>query len=390
MKGETFPVFARVVRGMPSGKAVGECGFSIELLRAADEWVLRAFYRALLKDLADSTLSSDWSVVLYALLLKPLPNNASLVCGRREIALMAQDLKVFLHMVRSLAYQQIQCRIVPEQLGWAAGYSTGDIGLSICCVIQQARRLQMPLYLLYMDLAQFFSLIDREIGTVVEILHGLPLDVAWLACMIYGGFDGKPPVQCRLDTAAGLSSPFAVWVGWLMGCVLSPDKAKIFLNSCLIAQRISLNGVPLFGYSGTVGENSMGEGPSMPQAVETWKSIKQLVFGDDWVGLCVSAEQVQRGWYRWTVWAEMVNAKIGVKLNKRRKPIKTALAGVVWSANGKALCAPDPRLQLPDGSYVPMLSVDDFYVHVGVCRRVDGLDTDARKQVKDKLLYAVR
>ena len=137
-----------------------------------------------------------------------------------------------------------------------------------------------------------------------------------------------------------------------MGCVLSPDKAKIFLNSCLIAQRISLNGVPLFGYSGTVGENSMGEGPSMSQAVETWKSIKQLVFGDDWVGLCVSAEQVQRGWYRWTVWAEMVNAKIGVKLNKRRKPIKTALAGVVWSANGKALCAPDPRLQLPDGSYV--------------------------------------
>ena len=79
----------------------------------------------------------------------------------------------------------------------------------------------------------------------------------------------------------------------------------------------------------------MGDGPSMSQAVETWKSIKQLVFGDDWVGLCVSAEQVQRGWYRWTVWAEMVNAKIGVKLNKRRTPIKTALAGVVWSANGK-------------------------------------------------------
>ena len=49
-----------------------------------------------LKDLADSTLSSDWSVVLYALLMKPLPNNASLVCGRREIALMAQDMKVCL------------------------------------------------------------------------------------------------------------------------------------------------------------------------------------------------------------------------------------------------------------------------------------------------------
>ena len=81
LKELTFSVFARVVRGMPSGKAVGEGGFSIELLRAADEWVLRAFYRALLKDLADSTLSSNWWVVLYALLMKPLPKRKTRTSG---------------------------------------------------------------------------------------------------------------------------------------------------------------------------------------------------------------------------------------------------------------------------------------------------------------------
>ena len=35
---------------------MGEGGFSIELLRAADEWVLRAFYRALLKDISPIAL----------------------------------------------------------------------------------------------------------------------------------------------------------------------------------------------------------------------------------------------------------------------------------------------------------------------------------------------
>ena len=91
----------------------------------------------------------------------------------------------------------------------------------------------MPLYLLFLDLATFPPRIDREIGTAGELLHVMPTDAAWLVALIYGGFDGKPSVQCKLDTAAGLSAAFSNWMGWLMGCVLSPDKAKIFLNICL-------------------------------------------------------------------------------------------------------------------------------------------------------------
>ena len=45
--------------------------------------------------------------------------------------------------------------------------------------------------------------IDREIGTVGECLHGVSSEVAWLVGMIYGGFDGKPPVNCRSDTGSG-------------------------------------------------------------------------------------------------------------------------------------------------------------------------------------------
>ena len=87
-----------------------------------------------------------------------------------------------------------------------AGYGTGDIGIALQAVIQQARRLRQQLYLLYMDLATFFPRIDREIGTVGECLHGISNEVAWLVGMIYCGFDGKPPVNCRFDTGSGLGT----------------------------------------------------------------------------------------------------------------------------------------------------------------------------------------
>ena len=61
----------------------------------------------------------------------------------------------------------------------------------------------------------------------------MPEDAAWLVCLIYGGYNGVAPVQCRYDLTGGLSPVFENWLGWLMGCVLSPDKAKVFLDTCL-------------------------------------------------------------------------------------------------------------------------------------------------------------
>ena len=58
----TFILFCKVVRRMPSGKAVGEGGFSIELLRAADEGVLWLFYSAMMHDLTRGVISPNWPV----------------------------------------------------------------------------------------------------------------------------------------------------------------------------------------------------------------------------------------------------------------------------------------------------------------------------------------
>ena len=391
LKEFTFPLFCKVKNNMPSGKAVGEGGFSIELLRLADEKVCELFYDLMMEDLKSGHVPLNWHSVLYALLVKPFPNNAALVSERREIALMAVDMKCCLHMLRACAYAAIQPRLVPDQLGWAAGYGTGDIGLVIQVVIQQARRLRMPLYLLYLDLATFFPRIDREIGTAGELLHGLPADAAWLVALIYGGFDGKEPVKCKLDTAAGLSAPFSNWMGWLMGCVLSPDKAKIFLNVCLIVMKLQMRGVPLFGFGGGArfDAKAIGSGPSLVEATAAWRVIQQMVFGDDWAGVAMTAEQLHGPWYRWSIWAELVNAKIGVKLLA-----KTVVTGVEFDDSGKACTPPDPCLRLVSGYksangntllMVPFMAPSAMYKHVGIMRRADGSEKDAWLHLFGKL-----
>jgi hypothetical protein len=71
----TWEVFLEVLYSMPSGKAVGAGGFHAELLRVAGEPAQRAFYKAMMSDVRGKRVPEEWRTVLYALLVKPLPNN---------------------------------------------------------------------------------------------------------------------------------------------------------------------------------------------------------------------------------------------------------------------------------------------------------------------------
>ena len=103
-----------------------------------------------------------------------------------------------------------------------------------------------------------------------------------------------------------------------MGCVLSPAKAKIFLNSVAVALRACLQGVPLFG-TGHRGALRAAEtaGPTRAEAWGCWSVVKQFLFGDDWGGVSLRRDEARAALGIWVAWAEIVNAKIGVKAKKK-------------------------------------------------------------------------
>ena len=368
----TFPVFLQVLQRVPRGKAVGYGGFSIELLIHADREVKRAFYDCLMADLLGGEFPPSWRKVIYVLLAKPPPSNQALISERREIALMAQDMKLVMHMVRATAYRLITGRLRSEQCGWLPGYGTVDAGIPLAAVIQQAQRLRQSLWILYVDLATFFPRIDREALTVAEVLVGLPPPVIELVGKIYGAGRAvaAEAVECQFDTSIGLSASFKNHMGALMGEVLSPDRAKIILNSILWAIHLHVHGVQLFGF----GEDEEGR----------IRAIASLAYADDWAGTFTSEADLKRAWAIWSVWVPISGSKLGIK-----QKLKTVVTGVLRDDRGHESDIGDPGLVTLDGVRVPVLTRSEAYKHLGVLRVAMGGDGAAADSLKKQLRAAI-
>ena len=279
---------------------------------------------------------------------------------------MAQDMKLVMHMVRATAYRLITGRLRAEQCGWLPGYGTVDAGLPLAAVIQQAQRQRQSLWILYVDLATFFPRIDREALTVAEVLVGLPPQVIELVGQIYGAGRAvaAEAVECQFDTAIGLSASFRNHMGALMGEVLSPDRAKIILNSILWAIRLHVHGVQLFGF----GEDEEG----------CIRAIASLAYADDWAGTFGSEADLRRAWAIWNVWVPISGSKLGIK-----GKLKTVVTGVLRDGRGGESDITDPQLVTLDGVRVPVLSRSEAYKHLGVLRVAmcgDGAAADSLKK----------
>jgi hypothetical protein len=234
---------------------------------------------------------------------------------------------------------------------WFPGYGTTDAGLPLAAVLQQAQRQRQSLWILYVDLATFFPRIDREALTVAEVLVGLPPQVIELVGQIYGAGRAvaEEAVECQFDTSIGLSAPFKNHMGALMGEVLSPDRAKIILNSILWAIKLHVHGVQLFGF----GEDEEGR----------IRAIASLAYADDWAGTFSSEADLRRAWAIWSVWVPISGSKLGIK-NK----LKTVITGVIRDEQGNESDIADPQLVTLDGVRVPVLSRSEAYKHLGVLR----------------------
>ena len=105
--------------------------------------------------------------------------------------------------------------------------------------------------------------------TVAQIVHGLPYQVRRLVTLIYGKHgDYDAAVKCQYDSSVGLSEAFNNYMERLMGCVLSPDEAKLVLNTVVVAISMVAKGVRLWGKA--------SDG--------VWSRVLQLVYVDDWAG----------------------------------------------------------------------------------------------------------
>ena len=89
-------------------------------------------------------------------------------------------------------------------------------------------------------------------------------------------------------------------MGALMGCVLSPDRAKLLLNTVIVAIQAVVKGVRLFGYG-------------RDDVTNTWRHLAQAAFADDWCGCFTSEADLRKAWDIWRLWEDVSGCKLGVK-----------------------------------------------------------------------------
>ena len=352
----TFPLFCAVVRRFPI-KAVGAGGFTVALLQLASTEVKREVWAAMVGDVDDDTHDPDWRRVMYVLLAKKPPNRPNVIAERREIALMAQEMKIVLQMVRKACYSRVAGRLHASAVGWLPSYGTTDVGISAVAAVDQARILGHDLYLLFLDQATFFSIINREALKVAELCQGLPPEVIHIAARIYGTHEADPDCcVCQHDSSGGLGGKFANWMGSLMGCVLSTEKARLFLNTLVVAIAAVAKGIKLWG-------GGLGGG---------WTELLQIVLADDWLGVFDNVGQLRKAWAALSTWEVLVGTEIGIKAAD-----KTVLTGIIRRKSADTSVS-GVTLRTADGRTVPTRGKDTSYKHAGRYRRADGSCVDER------------
>ena len=368
----SFPLFRRVMRKLQV-KAAGVSGIALAQLRLASGRALRLLYDALVGDADEETISERWHKVVYVLLEKKPPNDPELIGERREIALTEQDTKLLLQCVRSACYARVIGRVRAQNLGWVPGYGCSDVGIASGWAAQQARQCGSTFYLLYADLAQFFPRVHRRCLRVAEVAHGIPTKVLALAAAIYGEHADDPRVaRCVYDSAGGFSDTFPNGVGVLMGCPLSTDRARLFLNSIVCAIELTAKGMRLWGCKGGREE-------------ESWRRVAQLMCADDWCGVFEDERELRVAWQLWRAWEPLTGAKLGIKAAD-----KTVLTGAAYDAQGRPVAVRNPRLTTVDGREVPLRPPNHPYKHLGRWRCADGSMAASRKEFTKAFHGALR
>ena len=344
----TAPHLEEAMHSAAGRKAPGANGFTVEALRAAPPWFQQLFFEGCQETVRSREFPVAWRRVVYVLLAKK-HGDQNLVCNQRDIALMAQCLKMVLRVLKLHSYARMAGRVDRAQCGFVRGVGAQDVALMASLLLQGGRRELRWVYLLFVDIRKFFPAIDRTNLTFAEMFHGVPRAVTELVAAIFGEMMGV------YDSAHGTCEDFGIFMGALMGCVLSPDRAKLILDTVVVAIRLHTRGVLPWGGNG--------------------KSISQLVFCDDWLGIFDTLEDLLAAWAVWCVWELVSGCRLGVE-----KMAKTVVGGGMWE-KGRMRSIPDPELRLSDGTLVPFMTVDQMYVHVGIPRTADGGGRRARAKI---------
>ena len=280
---------------------------------------------------------------------------------KRDIGLPSQLLKAQGALYLP-AYEKVMPRLLPN-FGWTRGVAMNGASMLGGFALDQAHLLRFLLVGVYGDVRRFFPSMDRQYVLLAEAWYGLSEDVRVGTMRLYSD------ACMRYETAHGMAdfdfSTLHFQGGSIQGCLISTEKAKIFLNSLAEALNLLVDGVRF--WNGSSGG----------------RHVDSVFCADDLLGLNTSWSSTARYVSVLDEFSHVSASHFGIDGYK-----KTVIQALTFDAAGKPCDASPP----PDMSFtirgvpIPIAPIDAVYAHIGDRRRFDGAQTQAKAHVRGLLM----
>ena len=352
----SYQVFL-ALRKRGTGKAPGLHPFSVDHLAALpdDHPALRRYHEALLCAMEAGDFPEYFANLMVTLIPKKY-GSALDTKALRDIWLGQHGMKLVQRTLQELAISPLLDRVSTAAGGGIPGRTGTSLSFSLHTLIEQRRRLRLPLRLMFVDLSKCFMTFSRSHGMSAATYYGLPSEARRAWCALYSRITG------RFETVYGSTEEFQVLRGLLQGAVDSPALCVLLMDTLVQVLELKVVGAEWWGMHGEV------------------EHLNTLVFIDDAASATATDPMLQRVAFFWEIWAAIMGAEIKILGFD-----KTVVAGVDWIVDACGRVRPsNPRLCIwLNGQRVPCLPYNKIYTYLGLPTRLDGLH--ARVEIPAKL-----
>ena len=360
----SFPDYRATLSRLRANKATSLDRISKEMIERAPEELQRAFYHASMRiatpDAAGTRHKPDiWQRIPIKLIPKKV--DSLRICKKRDIGLPPQCLKLQGALYFS-AYAEVMPRLMDNNHGWTVGMAARGAAMVGGYALDHALLLCHTLIAIYGDIRRFFPSMNREFVLMSEMWYGLPVDVREATLALYDD------ACCMYETDHGLADfdfdMLHMTTGSIQGCLLSTEKAKLFLNSLAEAISVMAGGGGVRFWNGQQGGGRRED---------------TTFCADDLLGIITNFPAAAVYFGVLDEWAEVSAAAFGVE-----DCSKTTWSAVAVNRDRvpREACVPAYFAPTIGGVPVPRLAIDETYPHIGDPRRLDGDQSEAIAKVQ--------
>ena len=210
----------KALKRMKVGKAAGEDGILVEMVRALGEWGVEyiTHMASCMYDTGERAKQMERSLFVT------IPKKAgTLECSKhRTIAISSQISKVILRVVMERLKGRIRQEVGEEQFGFLEGKGTTNAIFVLRMLAERAIEMQKDIYVCFIDYEKAFDRVKH--GELIQMLESI-------------GADGKDirmieNVYWNQKAAVKIDGEQSEWVeikrGVRQGCVMSPDLFSLY------------------------------------------------------------------------------------------------------------------------------------------------------------------